>query len=260
MNRFLGFASLGTALLALGVALWGPRESAAPAPVTESATAAASPEDVRALAKRVQALEDNTLSLSRRLMAVEAGAGGAPTGGAPVATAPALVAEVEQLRTEVRGLIAGEALNSQGGREYLKEAVRSAQEEMRAEMRQARQQEWAQAQAQAQEQRSERVRQFISDARLNYSQEQALTSRLQTEDSKRQALMEEVRAGSRSQRDVRQELRTLRTETDQEMAKVLSADQQAKYEEMRREERRDGRPGGGGRQGGGRQADNSGPQ
>lgn len=259
MNRFLGFASLGTALLALGVALWGPREAAAPAPVTESATAAASPEDVRALAKRVQALEDNTLSLSRRLMAVEAGSGGAPTGGA-VATAPALAAEVEQLRTEVRGLIAGEALNSQGGREYLKEAVRSAQEEMRAEMRQARQQEWVQAQAQAQEQRSERVRQFISDARLNYSQEQALTSRLQTEDSKRQALMEEVRAGSKSQRDIRQELRTLRTETDQEMAKVLSADQQVKYEEMRREERRDGRPGGGGRQGGGRQADSGGPR
>jgi hypothetical protein len=44
------------------------------------------------------------------------------------------------------------------------------------------------------------------------------------------------------------------------MAKVLSADQQAKYEEMRREER-GGR--GGGRQGGrgeGRQADNSGPR
>jgi Spy/CpxP family protein refolding chaperone len=67
-----------------------------------------------------------------------------------------------------------------------------------------------------------------------------------------------VRAGSKSQRDVRQELRALRTETDQEMAKVLSADQQAKYEEMRREERRDGR--GGGRQGGGRQADSGGPQ
>ncbi len=257
MNRLLGYASLGTALLALGVALWGPRDTPAPAVVTESATAAASPEDVRALAKRVLALEDNTLSLSRRLMALEQRAGGAPVAaeGAPVAGAPALAAEVEQLRNEVRGLIAGEALNSQGGREYLKEAVRSAQEEMRAEMRQARQQEWAQAQAQAQEQRSERVRQFISDARLNYTQEQALTSRLQTEDSRRQALMEEVRAGSKSQRDVRQELRALRTETDQEMAKVLSADQQAKYEEMRREERQDGR-----QRGGGRQADSGGPR
>jgi hypothetical protein len=38
------------------------------------------------------------------------------------------------------------------------------------------------------------------------------------------------------------------------MARVLSADQQAKYEEMRREERR------GGWRGGGRQADSGGPQ
>jgi len=258
MNRFLGFASLGTALLALGVALWGPRDTAAPAVVTEPATAVASPDDVRALARRVLALEDTAQGLSRRLMAVEARSGGAaPVAGAPVAAAPALAAEVEQLRNEVRGLIAGEALSSQGGREYLKEAVRTAQEEMRAEMRQARQQEWVQAQAQAQERRSERVRQFITDARLNYSQEQALTSRLQVEDSRRQALMDEVRAGSKSQRDVRQELRALRTETDKEMAKVLSADQQAKYEEMRREERPDGRQRGGGREGG-RQAGNGG--
>lgn len=250
MNRFLGFASLGTAVLALGVALWAPRDMPAPAAVEESGPAAASPGDVQALARRVQALEDIAQGLSRRLMAVEARAGGAaPAAGAP-ATAPALAAEVEQLRSEVRGLIAGEALSSEGGRQYLKEAVRTAQEEMRAEMRQQRQQEWVQAQAQAQEQRSERVRQFITDARLNYSQEQALTGRLQTEESRRQALLEEVRAGSKSPRDVRQALRALRTETDQEMAKVLSAEQQAKYEEMRREERRDGRPRGGGRQAG----------
>ena len=253
MNRFLGPASLGVSVLALAIALFGSRgEPVAPPTPAEPAADAFTSLELEAIERRVESLEQTSLSLSKRLMLLEQRPMVASDGG--VAAVPAsLAAEVEQLRSEVRGMVAGEALNSQGGREYLKEAVRSAQEEMRAEMRQARQQEWVQAQAQAQQQRSERVRQFISEARLNYTQEQALTSRLQTEDSRRQALMEEVRAGSKSQRDVRQELRALRTETDQEMAKVLSAEQQAKYEEMRREERRDGRP-----RGGGRQADNGG--
>jgi hypothetical protein len=243
MNRLLGFASLGTALLALAVALWGPREPVAAATSTDTRPAASSPE-VQALARRVQALEDTTVSLSRRLMALEGRPAGAPgaSEGTPAASAPALAAEVEQLRAEVRGLLAGEALQSEGGREYLKDAVRSAQEELRAEQRQARQQEWQQAQAQVQAQRSERLRQFITEARLNYTQEQALTQRLQAEDARRQALFEEVRAGGKSPRDVRQELRALRNETDQEMQKLLSAEQQTKYEEMRREERQQGRP------------------
>jgi hypothetical protein len=36
----------------------------------------------------------------------------------------------------VRGLVAGEALQSQGGREYLKDMVRSVQDEMSTEQRQ----------------------------------------------------------------------------------------------------------------------------
>jgi hypothetical protein len=170
-------------------------------------------------------------------------------GAAPVV----LAAEVEQLKTEVRSMIAGEALNSQGGREYLKDAVRTVQEEMRTEQREQRQQQMQQAQAQTQTERAERLRQFVSDARLNYTQEQALTSRMKNEDAQRQALFDAVRAGEKSPRDVRQELRGLREQTDKEMASVLDEAQRVKYEELRREEWQQSRPRGGqwGGQGGG---------
>ncbi len=256
MNRILGFASLGLAVLALAVALSGPREVSAPSSSTEPPAVTSSSPDVKALEKRMKALEDTVVLLSSRVMELErrqgapAGSAGGTAGGA----APAgLAQEVEELKTEMRGLIAGEALNSEGGREYLKEMMRSVQDEMRNTQRQERQQQWVQAQAQAQTERSERVRKFVSDAGLNYSQEQELTRRLQDEESQRQALLDQANAGGKSPRDLRQDLRTLRNQTDEAMAKVLSADQKAKYDEMRRDERGGPmRPGGwqGGGQGG----------
>lgn len=246
MNKLLGIASLTLASAALAVALWGPRQDGAPASAAQEAPAAASPTGVEELERRVRALEDTALGLSRRLMALEQRPVVSADGGV-VAAPTALTAEVEQLRAEVRGLIAGEALNSEGGRTYLKDMVRTVQEEMRNEQRQARQQEWQQAQTQAQAQRGERVRQFISDARLNYNQEQALTRRLEAEDAKRQALLQEVGAGTRNPRDMRQALRAERQQTDEEMRSLLDEGQRAKYEEMRRDEWREERPRGGGR-------------
>jgi hypothetical protein len=171
-------------------------------------------------------------------------------GGGVVAGAPAaLTAELEQLRAEVRGLVAGEALGSEGGKAYLKDAVRAVQEELRTEQRQTRQQAWMQTQAQADAQRSERVRKFVSDARLDYNQEQTLNRLLQAEEAKRQALLEEVRAGTKNPRDLRQELRADRQRTDQEMSALLDESQQARYRELRREEGREVRPPGGQRGG-----------
>jgi type I site-specific restriction endonuclease len=158
---------------------------------------------------------------------------------------PAVLAqEVEQLRTEVRGLIAGEALQSEGGREYLKEMVRSVQDEMRTAQRQERQQQWIQNQSQAQAARAERLRKFVSEAGLSYNQEQDLLRRMDAEEARRQALFAEVEAGSKEPRDVRRELRDMRRQTDAEMQKVLSEEQRVKYEELRREERGPGRQGG----------------
>jgi hypothetical protein len=245
MNRFLGPASLGLSVLALAIALLGSRgEPVPPPPAHEPAADAFTSLELEAIERRVESLEQTALSLSKRLMLLEQRPRVASDGG--VAVAPAsLDAEVEQLRSEVRGMIAGEALQSQGGRDYLKEAVRSVQEEMRTEQREQRQQQMLQAQEQAQAGRAERVRQFVSDAKLSYSQEQELTRRMQGEDAQRQALFDAVRAGTKSPRDARQEVRQLRQQTDKEMAAVLDESQRVQYEEMRREERREERPRGG---------------
>ncbi|MFY0525922.1 hypothetical protein ACN28I_23160 [Archangium gephyra] len=250
MNRFLGPASLGLSVLALAIALFGSRgEPVSPPPANEPAADVFTSLELESIERRVESLEQTSLSLSKRLMLLEQRPRGASDGGG-VAMAPAsLAAEVEQLRSEVRGMIAGEALQSQGGRDYLKEAVRSVQEEMRTEQREQRQQQMLQAQEQAQAGRAERLRQFVSDAKLSYSQEQELTRRMQGEDAQRQALFDAVRAGAKSPRDARQEVRQLRQQTDKEMAAVLDESQRVRYEEMRREERREERPRGGQRRG-----------
>lgn len=253
MSRFLGFSSLGLAALALVVALVGAQDPIVVPPPPAEASSGASPAELQALEKRVQALEGTVQLLSQRLMAFEKQPGTA-AGGAVAVPAGALAAEVEQLKSEIRGLMAGEALNSEGGREYLKEMMRSVQGEMREAERQEREQRWVQAMAQVQSERDERWRQFVSEAKLDYRQEQELTRRLQGEDTRRKALLDEVRAGSKSPRDMQRELRATRRETDQEMQKLLSEDQQAKYEELRREEWRQSRQQGPrGEQGGGRQ-------
>jgi hypothetical protein len=244
MNRVISFASLGLAVLALAVALSSPREEAVSSPQDERPSPGSS-QDVQALEKRVKALEDTVVSLSSRVMAIERRPVASDGSGGAVAAPVALAQEVEQLKTEVRSMVAGEALNSQGGREYLKEMVRSVQDEMRTTQRQERQQQWAQAQTQAQTERSERLRKFVSEAGLNYSQEQEFTRRMQEEDTRRQALAGELSAGSKSQRDMRQELRTMRNQMDEAMQKLLSEPQRAKYEELRREERGQARPGAG---------------
>ncbi|WNG44066.1 hypothetical protein F0U60_08115 [Archangium minus] len=253
MNRFLGPASFGLSVLALAVSLWGSRGETVPPPPPPTERPSASPSrEMRDLELRVKLLEDASLSLSKRLMLLEQRPVVSSDGGV-VAVAPSLAAEVEQLRSEVRGLVAGEALSSEGGRQYLKEMVRSVQDDMRAEQRELRQQQFQQAQVQAQSERAERLRQFASEARLSYSQEQELTRRLQNEDAQRQALFEGMRTGNQSPRDIRQELRQLRDQTDKEVKALLDESQQAKYDEMRREERQGARGGWGGgrRQGGG---------
>lgn len=258
MNRLPVFASLGVSVAALAVALWGPREAAAPAPSTESRSSATASGDA-VLEQRVKALEETAQLLSRRVMVLEQGrplalASDGGTGAVPAG----LAQEVEQLRGEVRGMVAGEALNSEGGREYLKSMVRTVQDEMRTEQRQERMQQWQQAQAQAQTERTERWHKFVSTAGLGYSQEQELMRRLQDEDTQRQALMAQVRDGTKDPREVRQEIRTQRNETDEAMAKVLSDDQKKQYDEMRRADAQQNRPFGGGSRGGQRAGD--GPQ
>ncbi|MCP3101856.1 hypothetical protein LZ198_23545 [Myxococcus sp. K15C18031901] len=254
MNKLLGPAAFVLASAALAVSFWGPGRAEAPSPTERPEPVAAAPASLEGVERRIQALEDTTLSLSRRLMELEKrpGGGGGDSGGAP----PALAAEVQQLREEVRGLVVGETLGSAGGREALKDAMRSVQDEMRSEQFQARQEEWMQGQARAQAQRAERVKKFVSEAKLSYSQEAELTRRLEAEETSRNTLFEQMRTGSKDPREMRQTLRTQRQETDQAIKSVLDESQQAKYDEMRREEMRGG---GGGRPRGPREGGPGGP-
>jgi hypothetical protein len=148
----------------------------------------------------------------------------------------------------VRGLTAGEALHSEGGREYLKGVMRSVQDEMRTEQRDQRQERMVQTMMQAQAQQSERVRQFATEARLSSSQERDVLSHLESESTRRQELLDAMRTGGEP-RNMRQELRQLREQTDTQVKALLDESQQAKYDEMRREERRGGRPRGDAQQG-----------
>lgn len=237
MNRFLGLSSLGISLLALGVALWGPQGEPVAAPPPSAASAAFSAPDAKALEQRVKALEDTATSLSRRLMVLEQQRPGPGVDGNGAAGAPvSLAAEVAQLRSEVRGLTGGQSLQSEAGRQAFKEMLRSVQDEMRTEQRDQRRQQAEQFQSQLQAQHTERVRQFVSTARLSSSQEQELNRRLQGEDTQRQAVMDAVRTGEKSPQDARQEVRQLREQTDKDVKAVLDQSQQSQYDEMRRQD------------------------
>ncbi|RKH89253.1 hypothetical protein D7Y04_43500, partial [Corallococcus sp. AB038B] len=127
----------------------------------------------------------------------------------------------------------GETLSTEGGREALKDAMRSVQEEMRTEQFRSRQEEWMQAQVRSTAQRTERIKRLVSEAKLNYSQEQELTRRLEAEETTRNTLFEEVRTGAKNPREIRQAMRTQREETDQAMTALLDEGQRAKYDVMR---------------------------
>jgi hypothetical protein len=245
MNRFLGPASLGVSLLALGVALWGPHEAPpapAPAPAPHASLAPELVEQVDELETRIKLLEDNALNLSRRMMALEQGGKAGSAAGGAVAAPAGLATEVEQLRAEVRGLGLGQTLHSEGGRQYFKEMLTSVQEEQRGEQREARRQRVEQAQAEQQAQRAERLRRFVSEARLSSSQERQVTSRLDQESTQRQALFEAMQSGDKPFQNARQEMRQLREQTDTDIKALLDDSQRAQYDALRSEEWQRGRP------------------
>jgi polyhydroxyalkanoate synthesis regulator phasin len=245
MNRILGIASVGLSSLALGVALWGPGKAETPVVQQEAPRVQDHTADVRMLQTRVKALEETVQLLSRRMLAFEQGGGTAAAGsGVPAA---GLEAEVARLREEMRGMMVGGAMNTEAGRQSMKDLMRTVQEEQRTEQRQQWQQQIDDMRAQADTERANRVKSFISDARLSYSQEQTLTKLLQVEDAKRQEMAALTNGvGTRNPREIRREIGETRKQTDQEMQKVLSADQLTKYQQMRQD---DMNPRGGGPRG-----------
>lgn len=249
LNRALAIAAFVLAAAALTLSLRGGEDdgtSSSGSP-TVNADSLARDSELEALVDRLEALEDRTEFLSRRLTALER----RPTGdGGTAQVAPETLAlEVEQLRTEVRGMVAGEAIHSESGKTLLKELVKETQQELQTERRQEMMERFVEADREAQAGREERWKQFVSDAKLTYTQEQAFLQAMGQESQRRSALIEEVRSGNRNPREVRREVRSLRRSTDEAVGQLLDEAQRARYEQMRDDEwrsQRQQRGGGGG--------------
>jgi hypothetical protein len=239
MNKFWSIGSVALAATALGVALFGggsgPPAAAPAAPEPPHAQA-----EFRALERRVELLEESNSLLERKVFELSR-----PRhvvledGGQLSVAAPPPMTETPHGAPGSPGLPAPMAVP----REELKEAVRAAQNELAAEQSKERLQRFEREQARAQVEQAERWKKFTTEANLNGAQEQALNSNLEAEAAKRKALLDEVRAGSKSFFEIRGDMREARNVTDQAMAKVLTEPQLQKYTEVRREERRGG-PGG----------------
>src|SRR4051794_26821707 len=116
MTRIVPLIALVLSGAAVGLSLF---RGSTPAPVAVSEVRPPrSDEELASLERRIEMLEETSSDLERRLSELKRKPTAALDGGAE------LTAEVEQLRAEVRGMIAGEALNSEGGKAYLKDAVR----------------------------------------------------------------------------------------------------------------------------------------
>lgn len=246
MQRLVLAASAVLSLVALGVALTARPEAVPPPPAPSGPSV--DPQVVASLEGRVRALEAELEVLRSQVRSGGAAAPGVVAG--PVAP-EALAAQVAQLRQELSDLQAGEALAAPSGREYLKGLVKDAEEDLNRERMQARSETFAKAQEDAKSARTERWKRFASEAGLTWQQEQALNQRLAAEEAKRDELVGKLRDGALGMGEVRRGLSDERRATDEAMAQTLSADQKAKYDAVRAEDRGVGRGGqgpGGGRQ------------
>lgn len=251
MNRALLIACFAMSAIALALSLV-PRDAPPPAPV--AAGGGVTMDDVDILERRLDALEDANRDLLNRLVQLQRGQAAAGSMGFPAdaGVSAAVQAELVQLRNEVHGMVAGEALHSEGGKQWLKETLRELEAEDR---RERTQQQLARAAARSEEQKAE-WKKFITDAHLNYAQEQTLTKALDAESARRKALMDEVAAGTKDFRDVMRETRDVRRETDKTVKAGLDEAQSKQYEQLRREQNRprgDWGGGGDGQRGGGGQ-------
>lgn len=261
MNRALLIACFAISTIALALSLV-PRD---PPPPPPSVSGGVTADDLDILERRIDMLENDNHELWVKVQQLQRGTAGTGVAAALPFDAGiplAVQAEVAKLRDEVHGMIAGEALNSDSGKQWLRERMREIEQEDR---RSRMEQQLQRAAAREQEQKAQ-WKKFVADAKLNYTQEQSLMKALDAESARRQALMDEVKAGTKDFREVMQQTRDLRRETDKTVKGSLDEAQQKQYEELRREQNRprgwgDGESGGqrGERGAGGRQRNSQGP-
>lgn len=245
-NRLLSVASFVLALSALGVSIF---RSEKPEPKTVKYEPPEEPalSYDEELEGKVSALEWVVSALSRRLETVETSMTRYPTApqGENIQDVP-IPGDVGQriaaLQKDVDALFAAGVFDTEHGRERAKDVFRELQGEIATERFRAREEAREQA-------NRERFQAFVRQAGLTSVQQQRVEGILGGETERRQALMAELQSGSRDRREVFQELRELRAQTDSAVREALPGDEYEQYREMRRAEG-GGRGSGGGRGGG----------
>jgi hypothetical protein len=235
MNRLLGILAVALSAVALGVTLLSGPCSSRPEPGTpkvadESQRPPSELTDAPDSDARMASLESTVTLLVHRVSALERALSSRPTAEGPAA-APAQSQQLESLRADVDALLTGEPLDTEKGRQRLKEIVRSVQDEVFADRTQART-------AAREEERAARLKRFAEEAGLSSSQSQDLTSLLDNETRQRRALLEQLRSGQGDRQQGFGEMRTLRQRTDESAKRILSADQYTQYEQLRQEDHR----------------------
>lgn len=237
MSRFVPVVSLVLAAAAVVLAVLPREASPAPTPPPSAPAVRDADERLDGLERKLDAIEDEQRAMWSRVLVLEHRAQGladtAVDGGA-LAQAPGLVAEVAQLKHELRSVMQGEVLSDAAGRDAMKELVREVESDFARE-RQLRRQERQQQRAAEQQAKWKR---FVTDAKLTYQQEQTLTQRLALEDAARKALFER---GTPPDRDELRALRDQRRETDSVMVPLLDEQQLQQYRELRQDEQGGGR-------------------
>ena len=227
MTRAIPIVSLVLAVSAVALAMF-PRESPATAMATQQAPALRDDDELDALKRKVDLIEEDQRAMWNRVLLLERRAvTELPADGG--AASPALVAEVTQLKQELRAVMQGEVLNDSAGRIAMKEVVREVEADLARErivQRQERQQQRAVEQ-------QAKWKRFAADAKLSYQQEQTLNQRLAAEDAARKALFER---GTPPEREELRALRDQRRETDTIMLPLLDETQKQQYQELRQED------------------------
>ena len=245
MTRLLSIVAIILSIVAIGVVL---SKRQPPALKAVAAEAAQERDEARADAQppgsdaaqrlRISSLEMTVGSLVRRVSALEKTP--AAVRGGSVALKDDDRQQVERLRKEVDSLLTGEAIASDAGRKRFKEVLRTVQDEVFAERMQD-------AMVQIEKDRADRLKKLADEAQLSDAQQQNLQRLLDEESQKRQALLEQVRAGNNPPGAERGAMRQVRQQTDQAVQQVLDQGQYDKYQQMRQAERNAfrGGPGGG---------------
>lgn len=219
MNRVFSIVGFALATLALVVALV-PRDApvVVPPPVVD-APRGESPA-VEALQRQVEVLQREHRALAERLAVLER-AGGAASASAPPAGSGAPSSE----------------LQAEAARAAVKDVVREVEAERLDAAQKARAAEWERRLVELGKGSEGRWRQFVSNARLTWAQEQQLQARLAVEEKLRRAMVESLQAGQPMSDEGWRELRRVQRETDQVMAPVLDEPQRGLYQATRRDDR-----------------------